>query len=91
MNKTTPDKLEKLWNDWCVERVNEMTDEKLFNFAVDQMKLQYISHVYKHQGHVPDYPTLLEDIFDHYDGDQEEVESHLNMYDITLEKFEEHP
>ena len=88
MNKVNPEKVEKLWNDWCESRVNDMSQKQLFNFAVDNMKQQYISHVYKHQGHVPDYPTLLEDIFDHYDGNKEEVETHLNSYDITLESFE---
>ena len=90
MNITTPDKVEKLWHDWGVERVNEMSQQNLVEFALEQMKQQYISHVYKHHGHVPDYPTLLEDMFDYYDGNQEEVESHLNMYDITLDKFDQH-
>ena len=88
MNILTPEKVEKLWHDWCYSRVEAMDHKEIFNFAVDNMKQQYISHVYKHQGHVPDYPTLLEDIFDYYDGDKEEVESHLNSYDITLESFE---
>ena len=91
MNILTPDKVEKLWHDWCYSRVDAMDYNEIFNFAVQQMKQQYISHVYKHRGHVPDYDTLLEDIFDHYDGDKEEVESHLNSYDITLETFDEHP
>ena len=91
MNITTPDKVEKLWHDWCVERVNEMSLKNLVEFALEQMKQQYISHVYKHRGHVPDYPTLLEDIFDYYDGDQEEVESHLNSYYITLDTFTDYP
>jgi len=90
MNITTPDKVEKLWHDWCLERVINMTQKEVFDFALEQMKAQYISHVYNHRGHVPDYPTLLEDIFDHYEGDQEEVESHLNSYDITLESFNGH-
>ena len=89
MNILTPEKVEKLWHDWCYSRVDAMDHKAIFNFAVDNMKQQYISHVYKHQGHVPDYSTLLEDIFDHYDGDKEEVESYLNSYDITLETFEE--
>ena len=89
MNILTLEKVEKLWHDWCYSRVEDMDHRQLFNFAVNKMKQQYISHVYKHQGHVPDYPTLLEDIFDHYDGDKEEVESYLNSYDITLETFEE--
>lgn len=91
MNITTPDKVEKLWHDWCLHHVTNMSQKEMFEFALEQMKQQYISHVYKHQGHVPDYPTLLEDIFDYYDGDQEEVESHLNSYDITLDTFNEHP
>ena len=90
MNITTPDKVEKLWHDWCMERVSEMSYKDLVAFALEQMKQQYISHVYKHQGHVPDYPTLLEDIFDYYDGNPEEVESHLNSYDITLDSFDGH-
>ena len=89
MNILTPEKVEKLWNDWCYSRVEDMDFKEMFNFAVDNMKQQYISHVYKHRGFMPDYPTLLEDIFDYYDGDKEEVESHLNSYDITLETFNE--
>mgnify|MGYP003122167964 CR=1 FL=1 len=90
MNITTPDKVEKLWHDWCWARVDEMTDEVLFSYALERMKQQYISCVYKHQGFVPDYQHLLEDIFAYYDGNKEEVESHLNMYDITLDKFDQH-
>ena len=89
MNILTPEKVEKLWHDWCYSRVDAMDHKEIFNFAVDNMKQQYISHVYKHQGHVPDFNTLLEDIFDYYDGNKDEVESHLNSYDITLETFNE--
>ena len=90
MNITTPDKVEKLWHDWCVECINRMSHKNLVEFALEQMKQQYISHVYKHRGHVPDYDAILEDMFNYYEGDKEEVEAHLNGYDITLESFDGH-
>ena len=38
MNITTPDKVEKLWHDWCMERVSEMSYTDLVAFALEQMK-----------------------------------------------------
>lgn len=86
--EVTPEKTQRLWEDWCKQIISNWDQKTLYNYALEQLKLSYISHVYKHQGHVPDFDAILSDISNYYNHDREEIEKYLNKYDITLDTFD---